>query len=86
MTYAFQHTLYITSADAHAAMAAEWLTAGGWNSHTDVLRALRTHTDAELADEATAGWALNELEYFDVGKLRAAFAALRAHKMQEDQP
>jgi hypothetical protein len=56
----FQNTLYRSKDQMLAAIAYEWMTAGGGHSDEEVTRLLAINSDpAALADECVGGWDLN---------------------------
>ena len=56
MGYDFQGCLYRTRYDLAAAVAGEWLSAGGANSLAEI--AAIADDDAEIVDEIIVGWEL----------------------------
>jgi hypothetical protein len=81
MTYEFQSTLFRNASEMHAAIAQEFLSAGGTASAAFQREYLADHSDAEIADEAIEGWNLSgewaETSDFSREGLIAAFADLR---------
>jgi hypothetical protein len=75
MSWIFQGTAYQTKRDYYAAVAQDWLSAGGANRHPrDVLDA----TDEELADEVIEGSSLDgQQPPFERDGLTQAFADYR---------
>lgn len=57
--YEFQSTLYRGERDMLDAIAEAWLTADGANDEAYQREALTTTSDADLAEECIAGWALD---------------------------
>jgi hypothetical protein len=80
-TYEFQSTLFRNAREMHAAIAGEWLSAGGLNSEAVQRQFLADVTDEQMADEANEGWALSgewaEKREFSRDALIEAFADLR---------
>jgi hypothetical protein len=81
MTYEFQSTLFGNASEMHAAIAGEFLSAGGMNSEDFQREYLADHTNEEMADEAIEGWDLSgewaEKRDFTRDDLIEAFADLR---------
>ena len=80
--YEFQSTLHGNSSEAHDAVAAEWISAGGLNGKDSILEALNDFTDTEIAAECLDAWDMTALEWFDVAELVEAVAALRENPDQ----
>ena len=59
MSWTFQGIAYQTKRDYFAAIAQEWLSAGGANSRRYIREAFFDATDEELADEVIEGWSLD---------------------------
>lgn len=57
--YEFQSTLFRNEADMLAAIADEFLSAGGMNSETAQSQILSDNTDEQLAAECISGWGLD---------------------------
>lgn len=76
-SFQFAGRLYRNSREMHAAIAAEWLSAGGANSRATMIEFLAEASDEQLAAEAEASWELADDENYDRGELAAAFARLR---------
>lgn len=62
MSYEFQNILYRTEAAMLAAIACEWLTAGGANSSADIDEILQREdcTPESIARECIDGWGLDQ--------------------------
>jgi len=60
--YEFQSGLYNSPSQMCAAIAAEWISAGGLNSQSDIENFLSEMTDEHLADECIAAWELDQPE------------------------
>ena len=60
MSFEFQSTLYHTQSTTCAAIAYEWMTAGGANSPDQVTELLSGRTAEALADEAIIEWGLDQ--------------------------
>ena len=59
MSWTFQGIAYQTKRDYYAAIAHEWLSAGGLNSRQFVRETFAETSDDELADEVIEGWSLD---------------------------
>jgi hypothetical protein len=59
MSWTFQGIAYQTKRDYYAAIAQEWLSAGGANSRRYIRETFFHATDEELADEVIEGWSLD---------------------------
>jgi hypothetical protein len=59
MSWTFQGIAYQTKRDYYAAIALEWLSAGGLRDRQSVRKTLAETSDDELADEAIEGWSLD---------------------------
>lgn len=87
MSYEFQSTLHRTAAEMCAAIAREWLSAGGNNDNETMREFLAVMTDEQLTAECVEGWGLDQPEgdetsWFenrgiDASDLELAFADLR---------
>ena len=81
MTYEFQSTLFRNANEMHAAIAGEWLSAGGANNDAFQREYLADYSDADMADEAIEGWDLRgewaEKRDFTRDALIEAFVDLR---------
>lgn len=88
MSYEFNSTLFRTRAEMCAAIAAEYLSAGGLNSEADQRKFLAESTNAQMADDVIEGWALTgewaEARNFTREALIEAFAVLRAYQAYLD--
>jgi len=60
--YEFQTGLYNSPSQMCAAIAMEWLSAGGLNSQSDIENFLSEMTDEQLSDECIAAWGLDQPE------------------------
>lgn len=60
MAYEFQGSLYRTPRGMCDAIVEMWLCAHGKNKRADMLEALATMTNQQLADECIEGWGLDE--------------------------
>jgi hypothetical protein len=78
MSYKFGDVLYDTSRDYYAAIAQEWLSAGGQNSRQFVRETFAEETDEDLADEVLELWEFDGEPGFDPSSLVEAFADHRA--------
>jgi hypothetical protein len=76
-SFQFMGRLYRNSAEMHAAIAEEWMSAGGSNSRADVREAFDRWSDEELADEVDEAWKLSYAPEFDRRALIAAFGDVR---------
>jgi hypothetical protein len=78
MSWTFQGTAYQTKRDYYAAIARDWLSAGGLNSRQFVRETFAETSDDELADEVTEGWSLDgQQPPFDRDDIAQAFADYR---------
>ena len=78
MSWTFQGIAYQTKRDYYAAIALEWLSAGGLNDRRFVRKTLAETSDDELADEVIKGWGLNgQKPPFERDSLSQAFAEYR---------
>ena len=78
MSWTFQGTAYQTKRDYYAAIALEWLSAGGLHDRQSVRKTLAATSDDELADEAIEGWTFHgEGPPFERDLLTQAFAEYR---------
>lgn len=78
MSWTFQGTAYQTKHDYYAAIAHEWLRAGGLHDRQSVRKTLAEASDDELADEAIEGWKFHgENPPFERDGLAQAFAEYR---------
>ena len=78
MSWTFQGTAYQTKRDYYAAIARDWLSAGGLNSRQFVRETFAETTDDELADEVIEGWSLDgQQPPFERDGLTHAFADYR---------
>ena len=59
MSWTFQGVAYRTARDYYAAIAHDWLSAGGLNSRQFVRETFAETSDDELADEVIEGWSLD---------------------------
>jgi hypothetical protein len=85
MSWTFQGIAYQTKRDYYAAIAQEWLSAGGANSRRYIRETFFHATDEELADEVIEGWSLDgQQPPFERDGLTQAFADYR--KTVEDSP
>ncbi len=75
--FEFAGSLFRNAAEMHAAIAREYLSAGGLNNVADQAEVL-TRTAAELADSAICDWELSVTAGFDRAALVAAFRSLGA--------
>ncbi len=75
--FLFQSRIFPSSWTMHLAMADEYLSAGGANDCSSMLKALDIATDAELADEAMTNWELGDNDDFDINELIEAYADIR---------
>lgn len=57
----FQSALFRTPSDVAAAIAVEWMSAGGCNDSDDIREAFSENTDEQLADRAISEWKLHEI-------------------------
>jgi hypothetical protein len=76
MAYEFAGSLYRNSSDYHAAIAEQWLSAGGTNGRNDMLATLSNCTDAEIASECGKAWEFDS-EEFDIDQLEAEIRDIR---------
>jgi hypothetical protein len=76
MSWTFQGIAYQTKRDYYAAIALEWLSAGGLNDRRFVRETFARMSDDELADEAIDGFA-GEQPPFERDGLTQAFAEYR---------
>lgn len=71
----FQGALYRSTSEMLAAIASEFLSAGGLNGLEEQREALAADTDADLAAECISGWGLDQPfgaeidDYDDAGRL-----------------
>ena len=78
MSWTFQGIAYQTKRDYYAAIAHEWLSAGGLNSRQFVRETFAETSDDELAHEVIEGWSLDgEQPPFERDGLMRAFADYR---------
>ena len=78
MNWTFQRTAYQTKRDYYAAIARDWLSAGGLNSRQFVRETSAETSDDELADEVIEGWSLDgQQPPFERDGLTQAFADYR---------
>lgn len=81
MNYEFQSSLYRTPSELAAAIAGEWLCAGGANTREFMIDTLKSYSDADMADECIEGWGFTtewmESRGIDRDKIINAFADLR---------
>jgi hypothetical protein len=78
MSWTFQGIAYQTKRDYCAAIALEWLSAGGLNDRRFVRETFARMSDDELADEAIEGWSFAaEKAPFERDGLTQAFAEYR---------
>ena len=78
MSWTFQGIAYQTKRDYYAAIAREWLSAGGLNSRQFVREMFAETSDEELADEVIEGWSLDgQQPPFERDGLAQAFADYR---------
>ena len=78
MSWTFQGTAYQTKRDYYAAIARDWLSAGGLNSRQFVRETFAETSDDELADEVIEGWSLDgQQPPFDRDDIAQAFADYR---------
>jgi hypothetical protein len=78
MSWTFQGTAYQTKRDYCAAIARDWLSAGGLNSRQFVRETFAETSDDELADEVIEGWSLDgQQPPFELDGLTQAFADYR---------
>ena len=78
MSWTVQGTAYQTKRDYYAAIARDWLSAGGLNSRQFVRETFADTSDDELADEVIEGWSLDgEQPPFEHDGLTQAFADYR---------
>lgn len=85
--YEFQSVLYRTETEMLAAIAGEWISAGGQNTISDQHRFFIENTDEELAAECIDGWGLDvagdgspshmEFNGYSLSDLARAFGGLR---------
>jgi hypothetical protein len=76
--WTFQGTAYQTKRDYYAAIALEWLSAGGLNDRRFVRVTFAETSDDELADEVIEGWSFSgEKPSFERDGLTQAFAEYR---------
>jgi len=75
MSWTFQGIAYQTKRDYYAAIAHEWLSAGGLNDRRSVRVTFAETSDDELADEVIEGWNFaGEKPPFERDGLTQAFA------------
>lgn len=60
-TYEFQSSLFRNSSEVAAAIASEWMSAGGLNGRSDIRGFFADATDEALAGEAIGAWGLLEI-------------------------
>ena len=78
MSWTFQGVAYRTARDYYAAIAHDWLSAGGLNSRQFVRETFAETSDDELADEVIEGWSLDgQQPPFERDGLTQAFADYR---------
>jgi hypothetical protein len=78
MSWTFQGTAYQTKRDYYAAIARDWLSAGGLNSRQFVRETFAETSDDELGDEVIEGWSLDgQQPPFDRDDIAQAFADYR---------
>ncbi|MBV8895040.1 MAG: hypothetical protein JO051_00905 [Acidobacteriaceae bacterium] len=78
MIWTFQGTDYQTEREYYAAIAREWLSAGGLNDRQFVRETLAETSDDELADEVIEGWSFaGEKPSFERNGLIQAFTGYR---------
>ena len=78
MSWTFHGTAYQTKRDYYAAIAHDWLSAGGLNSRQFVRETFAETSDDELADEVIEGWSLDgQQPPFELDGLTQAFADYR---------
>jgi hypothetical protein len=78
MSWIFRGTAYQTKRDYYAAVALEWLSAGGLKSRQLVRETLAETSDDELADEVIEDWSFaGEKPPFERDGLTQAFAEYR---------
>jgi hypothetical protein len=58
MSWTFQGIAYQTKRDYYAAIAREWLSAGGLNDRRFIRMTFAETSDDELADEVIEGWSI----------------------------
>ena len=76
MSIEFQSTLYRNTSDAHDAVAAEWISAGGMNGRESILEILSDMTDSEIAMECIECWNMNQ-NWFNKDELIESVSSLR---------
>jgi len=78
MSWTFQGVAYRTGRDYYAAIAHDWLSAGGLNSRQFVRETFAETSDDEFADEVIEGWSLDgQQPPFERDGLTRAFADYR---------
>jgi hypothetical protein len=78
MSWTFQGIAYQTKRDYYAAIAREWLSAGGLNDRRFVRMTFAETSDDELADEVIEGWSLDgQQPPFERDGLTQAFGEYR---------
>lgn len=89
MTFEFQNILHRTADEMCAAIASEWLSAGGSNDRETMLDELQIRSDEELAAECISGWGFDQpasedaeetwmdARGVDAADIESAFADLR---------
>ena len=76
MSFEFQSTLYPTQTALCAAIAYEWITAGGSNSPEQVTEVVTGVTAEALADEAISSWGLDRPAYQDESQTWMQFRSI----------
>ncbi len=74
--FEFQGTLHRCLRQMHDAIAEEWLSAGGLNSHEEMQELFKL-TDEQLTCRVVEGFGLHLDGHVDRGELAAAFRRLR---------
>jgi hypothetical protein len=59
--FEFQSILYHNAREVAAAIAGEWMTAGGMNCGSDIREFFLAHTNESLTDECISAWGLLEI-------------------------
>jgi hypothetical protein len=75
--YDFGGGLYRYSREFHRAIAEQWLTAQGANSHEAIEVTLATRSSTALAAEVLEAWHFGDCDDFCEAELTAAFEAIK---------